>query len=110
MPSKVLEWKTPIEMLKGENKFILPLKVFGCVCFVKDNRQMVGKLDPRAVKCIFVGYSDTQKGYKCYHPPSKKYFVSMDVTFRESKPYFSTKSSLQGEHKNEEVSSSYYPL
>jgi len=23
------------------------------------------------------------KGYKCYHPPSKKYFVSMDVTFSQ---------------------------
>jgi hypothetical protein len=51
------------EMLKGENCDILPLKIFGCVCFVQDYRPNVGKLDPRAVKCIFVGYSATQKGY-----------------------------------------------
>jgi hypothetical protein len=44
-------------MLKGDNGEILPLKVFGCVCFVKDNRSYVGKLDIRAVKCVFVGYS-----------------------------------------------------
>jgi hypothetical protein len=61
MPSRVLEWKSPCEMLKGDNGGILPLKVFGCVCFVKDNRPSVGKLDPRAVKCVFVGYSATQK-------------------------------------------------
>jgi hypothetical protein len=39
-------------MLKGDNGGILPLKVFGCVCFLNDNRPSVGKLDPRAVKCV----------------------------------------------------------
>ncbi|KAJ4737614.1 Transposon Ty1-H Gag-Pol polyprotein [Rhynchospora pubera] len=88
MPSRVLEWKSPCEMLKGDNAGILPLKVFGCVCFVKDNRPSVGKLDPRAVKCIFVGYSATQKGYVCWSPVEKRLFVSMDVHFREFEPYY----------------------
>jgi hypothetical protein len=45
-----------------ENGGILPLKVFGWVCFVKDNRSSVGKFDPRAVKCVFgiFGYSEGQ--------------------------------------------------
>jgi IS30 family transposase len=60
-PSRVLEWKSLCEMLKGDNSVILPLKVFGCVCFVKDNRPSVGKLDLRVVKCVFVGYSATHK-------------------------------------------------
>ncbi|KAI5316931.1 hypothetical protein L3X38_036638 [Prunus dulcis] len=25
------------------------------------------KLDPCALRCVFIGYSSTQKGYKCYH-------------------------------------------
>jgi hypothetical protein len=32
---------------------------------MRDHKITVGKLDPRAVKCIFVGYSSHQKGYKC---------------------------------------------
>ena len=51
-------------------------------------------------KCLFVGYSATQKGYKCYHPPSRKVFVSMDVTFFEQEAYFprgASDPSLQGE-------------
>jgi hypothetical protein len=59
MPSRVLECKSPCEILKGDNSGILSLKMFGCVCFVKDNRPFVGKLDSRAVKCVFVGYSAT---------------------------------------------------
>ena len=52
--------------------------------------------------CV-VGYSPTQKGYKYYHPPSRKYFVSMDVTLRETEPYFSTTPSpLQGEDNERE--------
>ena len=51
-----------------------------------------GKLDTRSVKCIFLGYAGNQKGYKCYYPTSKKFFVSMDVTFFESQPFYPTNS------------------
>jgi hypothetical protein len=62
MLSRILDWKSPIEMLKGKNEDVIPLKIFGCVCFVQDNRPNVEKLDPKDVKCVFVGYSATQKG------------------------------------------------
>ena len=48
----------------------------------------------------FVGYAPTQKGYKCFDPISKKLFVTMDVTFFESKPFFAT--HLQGESTSED--------
>jgi hypothetical protein len=56
-------------------------------------------MDPHARKCLFVSYSATQKWYKCYHPPSGKVFVSMDVTFLEHEAYFpreASYTSLQG--------------
>ena len=55
MPLRTLDYKTPLEFLQGTNSFIIPPKVFGCVCFVRDHRPSVGKLDARALKCIFVG-------------------------------------------------------
>jgi hypothetical protein len=62
MPSRVLENKSPIECLTGEVTYVVPPRVFGCVCFVRDHIPFVGKLDPRALKCVFVGYSGKQKG------------------------------------------------
>lgn len=47
------------------------------------------KLDPKALKCIFLGYAPNQKGYKCYHPYAWKHIVSMDITFHETILLFS---------------------
>lgn len=94
MPSRILGMKTPCELLYGKNEFIVPPKVFGCTCFVRDHRPSVGKLDPRAVKCIFVGYSCGQKGYRCWNPSERRMFVSLDVTFREAIPFYGERSDL----------------
>jgi len=94
MPSRVLGMKSPCEMLFGKNEFLVPPKVFGCTCFVRDHRPGVGKLDSQAIKCIFVGYSSGQKGYKCWSPSEHRMFVSMDVTFRESIPFYGEKTDL----------------
>lgn len=40
----------------------LPPKIFGYVVYVCIRKQHRLKLDPRAQKCIFVDYSNTQKG------------------------------------------------
>lgn len=50
----------------------LSLKTFGCIAFVHIHDHNRGKLDPRARKYVFVGYTPTQKGYKCFEPISKK--------------------------------------
>ena len=39
-------------------------------------------------KCILVGYSDEQKGYKCYNPRTKQARVSRDVVFDESASWY----------------------
>ena len=69
------------------SKNLVP-RVFGSVAFVHVHSQNRRKLDPRALRCVFVENSSTQKWYKCFHPPTKKYFVSADVTFVETKSFF----------------------
>ena len=78
MSSSVLNWVTPYHQL-----FPMDPKVFGCTCFVQDVCPQVSKLDPKSLKCIFVGYSRVQKGYRCYCPTLRCSFVSTDVAFFE---------------------------
>jgi hypothetical protein len=59
IPSRILGMKSPAELLLGQREFKLPPRVFGCVCFVRDHRPSVEKLDLQAMKCIFVRYSST---------------------------------------------------
>ena len=100
LPSRNLGLKSPIQLLtQGFPNFVptdLCPKVFGSLVFIHNHSPHRGKLDPRALKCVFVGYSPTQKGYKCFHPPSKKFFVSADVKFVEDQSYFQN-SYTQGE-------------
>ena len=107
MPTRVLRYITPLEGLRKifpecKINYDLPLKVFGCTVYVHLPSRLQSKLDPRAEKCVFVGYAPNKKGYKCYNPRSKKIFVSMDVSFVESQPYFQ-QNYLQGEIVNNEA-------
>ena len=42
------------------------------VAYVHVPKEKRRKLDAKAEKCILVGYSDEQKGYKCYNPRTKE--------------------------------------
>ena len=99
MPSSVLNWDTPYHIL-FPNKPLFPIKpqIFACTCFVRDVRPQVSKLDHKSLKCIFLGYSRVQKGYRCYCPSLRRYLVSADVKFFENVPFSSPSThTSQGE-------------
>ncbi|CAL9005654.1 unnamed protein product [Prunus brigantina] len=105
-PSRVLDFKTPHDVFGDHVSPVsvskLPLKVFGCVAYVHVYSHQRSKLDPCALRCVFIGYSSTHKGYKCYHPPTQKVHVTLDVTFHEEVPYYVSPSSpIQGERGSE---------
>ncbi|KAG7536936.1 Integrase catalytic core [Arabidopsis suecica] len=91
IPTKILQDSSPFEVLNKNKPSINHLRVFGCVCFVLIGEQR-NKLEPKSVKGMFIGYSITQKGYKCYIPETKKVLVSRDVKFVESKGYYEDKN------------------
>ncbi|XP_065880880.1 retrovirus-related Pol polyprotein from transposon TNT 1-94 isoform X1 [Euphorbia lathyris] len=95
MPSSVLQGETPYGTL-FPHKPVFPVspRIFGCTCFVRDVRPQVTKLDPKALKCVFLGYSRLQKGYRCFSPSLDKYLVSSDVTFMEHLPFFPMSSDI----------------
>ena len=84
---------------------MLPPKIFGCVAYVHLHKNQRTKLDPCAVRCIFLGYAQHKKGYRCYDPATRRLYITMDVTFLETEYFFQesgSHSSLQGEMISEE--------
>ncbi len=64
------------------------------------------KLDPKAEKCIFIGYSLKQKGYRCFNPSTRKLQVSRDVVCDEMVSWYSPLKIVEdGEAINGDVSS-----
>jgi hypothetical protein len=60
------------------------LKIFGCVAYSHVPKELRNKLDHKAEKCIFIGYSERSKAYKLYNPKTKKFLISRDVHFDEN--------------------------
>ncbi|TYK14395.1 Cysteine-rich RLK (RECEPTOR-like protein kinase) 8 [Cucumis melo var. makuwa] len=111
MPSCILHLQTPLDCLKESypsTRLVseVPLRVFGCTTYVHNFGPNQTKFTPRAQACVFVRHPLHQHGYKCFHPPSRKYFVTMDVTFCENRPYFPV-SHLQGESVREESNNTF---
>jgi len=60
------------------------LRVFGSTCYALIPKEKRRKLDERIQKCIFLGYSNTTKGYRLYDETNKKFILSIDMIFLES--------------------------
>ena len=95
LPSTTLNLQSPINILEDlyptvRLKTDLSAKIFGCVAYVHNPTYKKNKLSHKALKCVFLRYSTTQKGYKVYHPITRKYIVSKDVFFDEKTLYYTS--------------------
>ena len=69
MSSSILHDQIPQSvLLPNQPLFCLLPCVFGCVCFVHILTPEQEKLSAKATKCVFLGYSRLQRGYRCYSP------------------------------------------
>ena len=75
--------KTPMEVLNGTKPNARSFRVFGCLAIAHIPKTQRSKFDPKAEKCIFVGYQETQKAYRLYNMSTRKIIISRDVTFIE---------------------------
>lgn len=89
LPSPILKYKTPFELLHHQPPDYSQLEAFGCLCYASVHS--MDKFSSRAVKSIFLGYPVHQKGYKLYNLETHSVFTSRHVIFHEdSFPYLTS--------------------
>ncbi|XP_056695786.1 uncharacterized protein [Spinacia oleracea] len=83
-PSKVLNWKTPFEIMFHSVPVYERLMVFGSLCFAYNTKVQKDKFDSRSRRCVFIGYPAGYKAFKLYDLDTHTVFVSRDVIFFET--------------------------
>lgn len=82
-------------LFKREPDYLF-LRVIGCLCFPLLRPYNAHKLQFRSLPCVFLGYCETTKGYKCLHIPTSKVYVSRNVRFEEAIfPFAHNKPALE---------------
>ncbi|XP_074327371.1 uncharacterized protein LOC141665290 [Apium graveolens] len=84
MPLQSIENQTPYFRLHKESASLDHLRVFGCVVYFSTTKVNRSKFDPRAAIGVFVGYSNSQKGYKVFDLQSNSLCVTRDIVFQET--------------------------
>lgn len=81
--TSLFDWKCPLHVLTNHMSDYTQLRVFGCLYFAINTNPHKRKFEPRANKCIFLGYLPNCKGFKVYDLSTHKVNVYRDVTFYE---------------------------
>lgn len=82
-PSVLNNGKTPYELIYGKPPSYDHLRVFGCLCYVYQRNGLRDKFLDRSAKCVFLGYSHNQKGWRVYDIERGCQYISRDVKFLE---------------------------
>ena len=93
--------KTPYHLWKGKKLNLEHIRVFGCAAYVHIPDSEHRKLDKKASKLRFMGYTDTEGNYKVWNETKRKCYVCHDVIFNEHD--FGQHSSTEIEQEQEET-------
>jgi len=83
MPTLVLQNKSSFECLFRRPPDYNFLRTFGCLCFSFLRLYHAHKLDFQSSPCVFLGYSSSHLGYRCFDLESHRIYVSRQVRFHE---------------------------
>ncbi|GKE41996.1 retrovirus-related pol polyprotein from transposon TNT 1-94, partial [Tanacetum coccineum] len=75
--------KTPYELIRGRKPNIQYFHVFVSLCYPQNDRDELGKMKPKADIGIFIGYSESSRGFRIYNRQTKKILDTIHVKFDE---------------------------
>lgn len=69
--------------------------------------QTLSKFEPKSYPYVFIGYNPIHKGFRPYHPPSRKVLVSRHVVFYEKTFSYNNPGSLFSPSQNKASITTY---
>ncbi|KAD6794413.1 hypothetical protein E3N88_05309 [Mikania micrantha] len=93
MPSCTNLSVSPFEQVFHHTPNFSFLRIFGCQCFPHLRPYNKNKMDFRSIPCIFLGYSPSHHGYRCFDPKSDRIYIARHVRFHEQSFPFQLPSS-----------------
>ncbi|GJV47032.1 copia protein [Tanacetum coccineum] len=88
--------KTPYELLRGQKPNVEYFHVFGSSCYPTNDCNDLGKMKPKADIGVFIGYSETSRGFQIYNRRTKRIMETIHVKFDEL-------SAIAFEHEEPEL-------
>ena len=102
--------KTPYELINNRPPSLKFLHVFGCRCFVLNDKDDLNKFDPKCDEGVFIGYSKNAS-FRVYNRRTKKTDESTNVRFDETSEMISSPSATQSSKNNSnDVSTSSHSI
>ncbi|GKE11897.1 retrovirus-related pol polyprotein from transposon TNT 1-94, partial [Tanacetum coccineum] len=89
--------KTPYELLRGRKPNVEYFHVFGSLCYPTNDQDDLGKMKPKADIGVFIGYSETSRGFRIYNRRTKKIMETINVKFDELTAMASEHNCLEPE-------------
>nr|GEU50468.1 hypothetical protein [Tanacetum cinerariifolium] len=86
--------KTPYELLHSKLPDLSFFHVFGALCYLTNDSENLGKLQPKADIRIFIGYAPTKKAFRIYNRRTRRIVETIHVDFDELTTMASEQCSL----------------
>nr|GEV43557.1 hypothetical protein [Tanacetum cinerariifolium] len=85
--------KTPYELLHSKLPDLSFFHVFGALCYLTNDSENIGKLQPKDDIEIFIGYASTKKAFRIYNRRTRRIVETIHVDFDELTTMASEQSS-----------------
>ncbi|XP_075483593.1 uncharacterized protein LOC142523745 [Primulina tabacum] len=72
---------TSYEIIMGRKPNLKYFHIFGCVCYVLNDRDHLAKFDSKSVKCLFLGYSTNGRAYRVFNLRTRTTMESINIVF-----------------------------
>ena len=93
LPLPVLGGLSPFEVLFGKSPNYENFHPFGCRVYPCLRDYAPHKFSPRSLPCIFLGYSSSHKGFRCFDTTTSRTYITRHARFDEHFFPFSNTSS-----------------